>query len=66
VIHSSDVVKPIVSIFANSVIQAILSLEVMSNYNFYVGGLPTQLHNPQPGGPVDCTSSDPYPLTCLA
>jgi len=38
----------------------------MSNYNFYVGGVPTQPHNPHPGGPVDYSLSDPYPLTCLA
>jgi hypothetical protein len=40
--------------------------EFMSNYNFYGGAVTTQQHNPQPGGPVDYSSSDPYPLTCLA
>jgi hypothetical protein len=36
-------------------LKAILSLELMSNYNFYVGGLPTQPHNPQSGGPASMT-----------
>jgi len=44
----------------------ILNLELMSNYNFYVGGVPTQQHNHLPGGPVDYSLADPYPLTCLA
>jgi hypothetical protein len=38
------------------ILPAVLSLELMSNYNFYVGGLPTQSHNPQPGGPVNSLS----------
>jgi len=38
----------------------------MINYNFSVSGVPTQSHNPQPGGPVDYFLSDPYPLICLA
>jgi hypothetical protein len=36
-------------------LKAILSLELMRNFNFYVGGLSTQSHSPQSEGPASMT-----------